>query len=141
MLRQSIKQSVSVVSSMKQLSQVTFARTIAGGRPTGSNGIRMAIDGNEAAALSSYHVSDAAIIYPISPSSTMGELADAWSVKGNKNIFGNPLFVQEMQSEGGAAGALHGSLVGGLLSTSYTSSQGLMLMLPNMYFFNEIFLF
>ena len=95
--------------------------------------VRAAIDGNEAAASSAYNVSDAAILYPISPSSPMGEHADAWAVKGRKNIFGNVLKVTEMQSEGGAAGALHGALVGGLLGTTFTSSQGMMLMIPNMY--------
>ena len=97
------------------------------------NKVRAAIDGNEAAASSAYNVSDAAILYPISPSSPMGEHADAWAVKGRKNIFGNVLKVCEMQSEGGAAGALHGALVGGLLGTTFTSSQGMMLMIPNMY--------
>ena len=95
--------------------------------------VRAAIDGNEAAADSAYNVSDAAILYPISPSSAMGEHADAWAVKGRKNIFGNTLRVTEMQSEGGAAGALHGALVGGLLGTTFTASQGMMLMIPNMY--------
>jgi pyruvate-ferredoxin/flavodoxin oxidoreductase len=93
----------------------------------------MSIDGNTAAAHVAYAFSDVAAIYPITPSSTMGEVADAWAAHGRKNIFGQPLQVTEMQSEAGAAGALHGSLVAGALSTTFTASQGLLLMIPNMY--------
>ncbi len=91
------------------------------------------IDGNEAASNVAYAFSEVAAIYPITPSSTMGELADAWAAAGKKNIFGEPLQVIEMQSEAGAAGAVHGSLSGGALTTTFTASQGLLLMIPNMY--------
>ncbi len=90
-------------------------------------------DGNEAAAHISYMFSEVAAIYPITPSSTMAEHVDEWAAKGRKNLFGETVLVQEMQSEGGAAGALHGSLQAGALSTTYTASQGLLLMIPNMY--------
>ncbi|MGV8168798.1 MAG: pyruvate:ferredoxin (flavodoxin) oxidoreductase, partial [Candidatus Nanoarchaeia archaeon] len=90
-------------------------------------------DGNTAAAKIAYALSEVAVIYPITPSSAMGEAADAWSSAGKKNIFGRPVLVQEMQSEAGAAGAIHGSLTGGALTTTFTASQGLLLMLPNMY--------
>lgn len=91
------------------------------------------IDGNTAAAHVAYAMSEVAAIYPITPSSSMGELADEWSAKGRKNIFGEKVIVQEMQSEGGAAGAIHGSLTAGAMTTTFTASQGLMLMLPNMF--------
>lgn len=90
-------------------------------------------DGNEAAAHISYMFSEVAAIYPITPSSTMAEHVDEWAAAGRKNIFGETVKVQEMQSEGGAAGALHGSLQAGALTTTYTASQGLLLMIPNMY--------
>ncbi|NDV82801.1 pyruvate:ferredoxin (flavodoxin) oxidoreductase [Bacteroides sp. 51] len=90
-------------------------------------------DGNQAAAHISYMFSEVAAIYPITPSSTMAEYVDEWAAKGRKNIFGETVLVQEMQSEGGAAGALHGSLQAGALTTTYTASQGLLLMIPNMY--------
>ena len=90
-------------------------------------------DGNEAAAHISYMFSEVAAIYPISPSSTMAEHVDEWAAAGRKNIFGETVMVQEMQSEGGAAGAVHGSLQAGALTTTYTASQGLLLMIPNMY--------
>lgn len=92
-----------------------------------------AIDGNTAATHVAYAYSEVAAIYPITPSSSMGELADEWSAQGRKNIFGQPLEVVEMQSEAGAAGAVHGSLSSGCLTTTFTASQGLMLMLPNMH--------
>ncbi len=92
-----------------------------------------AIDGNTAATHVGYAFSEVAAIYPITPSSTMGELADEWAAQGRKNIFGLPLTVVEMQSEAGAAGAVHGSLTAGALTTTFTASQGLMLMLPNMH--------
>ncbi|MDY6971859.1 MAG: pyruvate:ferredoxin (flavodoxin) oxidoreductase [Thermodesulfobacteriota bacterium] len=91
------------------------------------------IEGNEAAAHVAYAMSDVAAIYPITPSSSMGEYCDEWAAYGRKNIFGQVLKVIEMQSEGGAAGALHGSLSAGALSTTFTASQGLLLMIPNMY--------
>ncbi|MBU8913110.1 MAG: pyruvate:ferredoxin (flavodoxin) oxidoreductase [Spirochaetales bacterium] len=91
------------------------------------------IDGNEAASNVAYAFSEVAAIYPITPSSSMGELADDWASKGKKNIFGQPLRVMEMQSEAGAAGAVHGSLSAGALTTTFTASQGLLLMIPNMF--------
>ena len=90
-------------------------------------------DGNAAAAHISYLFSEVAAIYPITPSSTMAEHVDEWSAKGRKNLFGQVVSVQEMQSEAGAAGAVHGSLQSGALTTTYTASQGLLLMIPNMY--------
>ncbi|MDR1650065.1 MAG: pyruvate:ferredoxin (flavodoxin) oxidoreductase, partial [Synergistaceae bacterium] len=91
------------------------------------------MDGNTAAAYVSYAFSEVAAIFPITPSSPMAELADEWAAGGRKNLFGRPVRVVEMQSEGGAAGAVHGSLQGGSLTTTYTSAQGLLLMIPNMY--------
>lgn len=90
-------------------------------------------DGNQAAAHISYMFSEVACIYPITPSSTMAEYVDEWASQGRKNIFGETVLVEEMQSEAGAAGAVHGSLQTGVLTTTYTASQGLLLMLPNMY--------
>ena len=90
-------------------------------------------DGNQAAAHISYMFSEVAAIYPITPSSTMAEYVDEWAAQGRKNLFGETVLVQEMQSEGGAAGAVHGSLQAGALTTTYTASQGLLLMIPNMY--------
>ncbi len=90
-------------------------------------------DGNQAAAHISYMFTEVAAIYPITPSSTMAEYVDEWAAAGRKNIFGETVLVQEMQSEGGAAGAVHGSLQAGALTTTYTASQGLLLMIPNMY--------
>ena len=90
-------------------------------------------DGNHAAAHISYMFTEVAAIYPITPSSTMAEYVDDWSAAGRKNIFGETVTVQEMQSEAGAAGAVHGSLQAGALTTTYTASQGLLLMIPNMY--------
>ena len=91
------------------------------------------MDGNTAAAYVSYAFTDVAAIYPITPSSTMAELVDEWSAQGQKNIFDQEVKIVEMQSEGGAAGAIHGSLSAGALTTTYTASQGLLLMLPTMY--------
>jgi pyruvate-ferredoxin/flavodoxin oxidoreductase len=91
------------------------------------------IDGNTAAAHVAYAFSDVAAIYPITPSSPMGEMIDAWSADGRKNIFGQTVKVSEMQSEGGAAGALHGALSVGAFTSTFTASQGLLLMIPNMY--------
>ena len=94
---------------------------------------KMTIDGNTAAAHVAYAFSDVAAIYPITPSSPMGEVCDEWAAQGRKNIFGQVVKVVEMQSEAGAAGAVHGSLVAGALTTTFTASQGLLLMIPNMY--------
>ncbi len=91
------------------------------------------MDGNTAAAYISYAFTDVAAIYPITPSSPMAEHVDEWVAQGKKNIFGQPVKVMEMQSEAGAAGAVHGSLQAGALTTTYTASQGLLLMIPNMY--------
>ena len=91
------------------------------------------MDGNTAAAQVSYAFTDVAAIYPITPSSTMSEVVDEWAAYGKKNIFGQTVRVAEMQSEAGAAGTVHGSLSSGALTTTYTSSQGLLLMIPNMY--------
>lgn len=91
------------------------------------------MDGNEAAAYASYAFTDVAAIYPITPSTPMAELVDNWSSHGRKNIFGQPVKIVEMQSEAGAAGTVHGSLIAGALTTTYTASQGLLLMIPNMY--------
>ena len=91
------------------------------------------IDGNTAAAHVAYAFSDVAAIYPITPSSPMAEVADEWGAQGRKNLFGQKVRIAEMQSEGGAAGAVHGSLAAGALTTTFTASQGLLLMIPNMY--------
>ena len=93
----------------------------------------MTCDGNTAAAHVSYMFTEVAAIYPITPSSPMAEHVDDWAAKGRKNLFGQTVSVQEMESEGGAAGALHGSLQAGALTSTYTASQGLLLMIPNMY--------
>jgi len=94
---------------------------------------KASMDGNTAAAHVAYAFSDVAAIYPITPSSPMGELADLWAANGRKNVFGQTVDVIEMQSEAGASGAVHGSLSAGALTTTFTASQGLMLMLPNMH--------
>ncbi|MBE5883601.1 MAG: pyruvate:ferredoxin (flavodoxin) oxidoreductase [Lachnospiraceae bacterium] len=91
------------------------------------------MDGNQAAAHVAYAYSEAAAIYPITPSSPMAELADEWSGNNRQNIFGQPIVISEMQSEAGAAGAVHGALIAGALATTFTSSQGLLLMIPNIY--------
>src|SRR5262247_1649036 len=91
------------------------------------------IDGNEAVASVAHRASEVIAIYPITPSSTMGELADEWSARGRKNVWGTVPSVVEMQSEAGAAGTVHGSLQAGALTTTFTASQGLLLMIPNMY--------
>ncbi len=91
------------------------------------------VDGNTACAEMAYNFTEVAVIYPITPSSTMAELIDQWSTQGRKNLFGSEVLVKQMQSEGGAAGALHGLVQTGSLATSFTSSQGLLLMIPNMY--------
>src|SRR5687767_14519311 len=91
------------------------------------------IDGNEAAASVAHRANEVIAIYPITPSSTMGELADEWSAAGRINIWGAVPQVVEMQSEGGAIGAVHGALQAGALATTFTASQGLLLMIPNLY--------
>jgi pyruvate-ferredoxin/flavodoxin oxidoreductase len=91
------------------------------------------MDGNNAASHVSYAFTDVAAIYPITPSSVMAEVADDWATEGRKNIFGQEVKIIEMQSEAGAAGAVHGSLAAGALTTTFTASQGLLLMIPNMY--------
>ena len=91
------------------------------------------MDGNTAAAWASYAFTDVAAIYPITPSSNMAEVTDKWATEGKENLFGNTVKIAEMQSEAGAAGAVHGSLTAGALTTTYTASQGLLLMIPNMY--------
>src|SRR5690242_9035247 len=95
--------------------------------------MRVTIDGNEAAASVAHRCSEVCCIYPITPSSPMAELADEWSSQGRPNIWGTLPMVVQMQSEAGAAGALHGALQGGTLATTFTASQGLLLMIPNMY--------
>ncbi len=94
---------------------------------------RITIDGNEAVASVAHRTNEVIAIYPITPSSNMGEWADEWSAKGKKNIWGTIPTVTEMQSEGGAAGAVHGALQAGALTTTFTASQGLLLMIPNMF--------
>src|SRR6202142_1824071 len=99
-----------------------------GGRMT-----RTTVDGNEAAVSVAYRLNEVCCIYPITPSSPMAELADEWSSQNRPNLWGGVPSVVEMQSEGGAAGALHGALQSGALATTFTASQGLLLMIPNMY--------
>ena len=94
---------------------------------------KLSMDGNTAAAHVSYAFTEVAAIYPITPSSVMAELTDSWSATGLKNIMGEQVKVMEMQSEAGAAGTVHGSLAAGALTTTFTASQGLLLMIPNMY--------
>ena len=94
---------------------------------------KISMDGNTAAAHASYAFTEVAGIYPITPSSPMADYVDQWSAQGLKNIFGTQVKVVEMQSEAGAAGTVHGSLAAGALTTTYTASQGLLLMIPNMY--------
>jgi len=91
------------------------------------------IDGNEAAAYIAHKTNEICAIYPITPSSNMGELADAFSAQGRRNIWGTIPTVEELQSEGGASGAVHGALQTGALTTTFTASQGLLLMIPNMF--------
>ena len=93
----------------------------------------LSMDGNTAAAHVAYAFSEVASIYPITPSSPMAENAETWAAQGKKNIFGSAVNVIEMQSEAGAAGAVHGALQGGALATTFTASQGLLLMIPNLY--------
>jgi pyruvate-ferredoxin/flavodoxin oxidoreductase len=95
--------------------------------------LQVTLDGNEAAAYVAHQVSEVIAIYPITPASPMGEWADQWSAEKKKNIWGTVPLVVEMQSEGGAAGAVHGAMQTGALTTTFTASQGLLLMIPNMY--------
>src|SRR3989304_1908655 len=95
--------------------------------------VTVTIDGNEAAAYVAHRLSEVIAIYPITPSSAMGEWSDEWSSNGRMNLWGTVPLVAEMQSEGGAAGAVHGALQAGALATTFTSSQGLLLMIPNMF--------
>ena len=95
--------------------------------------VKVTIDGNEAAAYVAHRLSEVIAIYPITPSSAMGEWSDEWSSNGRMNLWGTVPLVAEMQSEGGAAGAVHGALQAGALATTFTSSQGLLLMIPNMF--------
>ena len=95
--------------------------------------LKMTVDGNTAVSHVAYAFSDVAAIYPITPSSPMAEVADEWSAQDRKNLFGQTVRIAEMQSEAGAAGAVHGSLAAGALTTTFTASQGLLLMIPNMY--------
>ncbi len=111
------------------MSRAPVAETAAAARAPG----RVTLDGNEAAAHVAYQLSEVVAIYPITPSSAMGEWADQWAVQGRPNLWGTVPTVVEMQSEGGAAGALHGALQSGALATTFTASQGLLLMIPNMY--------
>jgi pyruvate-ferredoxin/flavodoxin oxidoreductase len=106
---------------------------VAGSQPTPKKAGLSIMDGNEAAAYIAYKTNEVCAIYPITPSSAMGEWADEWSAKQIRNIYGQVPRVIEMQSEAGAAGAVHGALLGGSLSTTFTASQGLLLMIPNMY--------
>ncbi len=94
---------------------------------------KQSMDGNTAAAHVAYAYTEVAGIYPITPSSPMADSVDQWSALGQKNIFGNTVKVAEMQSEAGAAGTVHGSLAAGAITTTFTASQGLLLMIPNMY--------
>src|ERR1700749_4820348 len=116
-------------SDLLAVGEVSSAKVAAGS----TKRTQVTIDGNEAVAHVAYHVSEVAAIYPITPSSPMGESSDAWAAIGDKNIWGTVPAVVEMQSEAGAAGALHGALQGGALATTFTASQGLLLMIPNMY--------
>ena len=95
--------------------------------------IKLTVDGNTAVSHVAYAFSDVAAIYPITPSSPMAEVADEWAAHGKKNLWGELVKVTEMQSEAGASGTVHGSLQAGVLTTTYTASQGLLLMIPNMY--------
>jgi len=98
-----------------------------------SNDKMATMDGNTAAAHVAYAMSDVATLYPITPSSSIGEIADEWAAEGRKNIFGQNMIVRQLQSEAGAAASVHGSLAAGALTTTFTASQGLLLMIPNMY--------
>src|SRR5689334_20695886 len=102
-------------------------------RGAAMNGPTMTVDGNEAVSHVAYHASEIIAIYPITPASPMGEFADEWATRGEPNLWGVVPTVVEMQSEGGAAGALHGAIQAGALGTTFTASQGLLLMIPNLF--------
>ncbi|KAK8811497.1 hypothetical protein WA158_003231 [Blastocystis sp. Blastoise] len=131
MLRQAAKLSVNNVRHFNTINSTSVLRAVAS-RSFATSSIRAAIDGNEAAARSAYLAADTAMIFPITPSSPMGEHCDAWATAGKKNLFNETVSVHELQSEAGAIGSLHGALIGGLLGTTFSSSQGLLLMYPNM---------
>src|SRR5499427_141050 len=113
--------------------RMTVATTTMAHAKTAADKTYVTLDGNEATAQVAYQLSEVIAIYPITPSSAMGEWADQWSAEGRANLWGTVPTVVEMQSEGGAAGALHGALQTGALGTTFTASQGLLLMIPNMY--------
>src|SRR5215470_17919543 len=113
--------------------QMTVVSTAMAHAETSADKTYVTLDGNEATAQVAFALSDVVAIYPITPSSAMGEWADQWSAEGRANLWGTVPTVVEMQSEGGAAGALHGALQTGALATTFTASQGLLLMIPNMY--------
>lgn len=117
----------------KHIAKNLLIFTFYGEKKEGTKLKKITVDGNTASATMAYNFSEVATIYPITPSSTMAELCDSWASEGRKNIFGSTVKVVEMQSEGGASGALHGSLSAGALTTTFTASQGLLLMIPNMY--------
>jgi hypothetical protein len=132
---------ISPLFTLSSALQTKESKTGCNGAATATPGVvetllkrrQVTIDGNEAAAYIAHHVNEVIAIYPITPSSAMGEWSDQWSAEGKTNIWGSVPTVVEMQSEGGAAGAVHGALQGGTLTTTFTSSQGLLLMIPNMY--------
>ena len=134
---------VNIIKNIKQVMRGFLVNTSASNteqrrselkeREYGKNRKILTMDGNEAAAYTSYAFTEVAGIYPITPSSPMADFIDKWSVQGRENIFGSKVDVIEMQSEAGAAGVVHGSLATGALTTTYTASQGLLLMIPNMY--------
>eukprot|EP01136_Pigoraptor_vietnamica_P012558 Opistho-1_new@52614 len=113
--------------------ETTVARGKSAGKAPTKKANLSIIDGNEAAVHIAYKTSEVCAIYPITPSSAMGEFADEWSSDNKENIFGEVPKIIEMQSEAGAAGAIHGALQGGALASTFTCSQGLLLMIPNMY--------
>ena len=128
-----IEDGASVAPPIPESAHGILAQVGGHGAPTVEAGERLIVDGNEAAVDVAYRLNELCSIYPITPSSTMAELADEWASHGRKNIFGQVPTVIEMQSEGGAAGAMHGALQGGAMCTTFTASQGLLLMIPNMY--------
>ncbi len=119
--------------NQNQTNQVNGEQSPAKSTHTDKKRSMKTMDGNQAAALAAYAYSEVAAIYPITPSSTMAEWMDEWSARGEKNLFGKPVTVSTMQSEAGAAGAVHGSLIAGALTSTFTASQGLLLMIPNLY--------
>src|SRR5215467_9687318 len=122
---------MSTMSTMSTMSNTSTMSTMS--TESTSPNRTVTIDGNEAAAYVAYKTNEVIAIYPITPSSAMGESSDEWAAKGKKNIWGMTPIVRELQSEGGAAGTVHGSLQTGALTTTFTASQGLLLMIPNMF--------